>query len=467
MSAGEEWRSRMFDARRHITARLVTPGVWAAKGYPLTRRLAEFRAHQFDDRATFERRRDGLLAELLSYALASVPFYRDRVSGVTPGSVARDPMAALESFPVLEKSDLREHRDELVVDAGRRSFESSSGGSTGEPVRFVLDTVYHCDALASYELFYEWAGVLAGERRLKLWGAHRDAGGGLRGKLSEFLGSRLTLDAFDMGPDEMREHLRAIAGFRPVCLEGYADALYALASFAEGESVWSPRAVMSSASTLHPHMRAAIGDAFGAPVFDRYGAREIASVACECGAHEGLHVFGETCLVEVVRDDGTPAPPGEDGELIVTSLTNYTMPFIRYRIGDRGSLCDRACSCGRPYPLLERISGRSDATFVRPDGGRVVPEFFIHLIGVDCNDGTVERFQVVQRGPLEISVRVVARGGVAAPGPECRARIEAGIRDAMGARCEVSFEQVDAIEPTPTGKHAYTVRAFQDAAARP
>jgi phenylacetate-CoA ligase len=73
----------------------------------------------------------------------------------------------------------------------------------------------------------------------------------------------------------------------------------------------------------------------------------------------GLHVSSHSHQVEVIDRHGKSGLE-EDGEIVLTSLHDYAMPFIRYRIGDRGRLTARACLCGRGFPLLETVLGRSE-----------------------------------------------------------------------------------------------------------
>ncbi len=452
----------MRGLRVELTARVIDPMVWGViKRIPFHTFLSQFRRGQWDDAETFSRRQARNLFRILSHAATRVPFYMS-ASGTAPlEAMERDPLRALASFPILEKTDLRDNLGDLTCEMGRGTFRDSSGGSTGEPVTVMKDKVFLGASLAAAQFFYEWTGVSRGERTVKLWGAARDLNAGSRigRRLSELVYNRKLLNAFEMSGETMRGYIERLSEFRPACLEGYADALYELARFTadSGLSIPAPRAIISSASTLHPHMRDLIENTFGASVFDRYGGREAGGMAGECERHDGLHVFGETVVLEVVDDAGREVQEGEEGDVLVTSLWNYTMPLIRYRIGDRAIKGPERCSCGRPYPLLKRIAGRSGTSFPRPGGGTVVPEFFIHVIGVECNDGSIARFQIVQETLDRIVIRVVPTSGTNEISSHLQEQISARIHDAMGEGCDVRFSIEEEIPPTPTGKHIYTV----------
>jgi phenylacetate-CoA ligase len=204
-------------------------------------------------------------------------------------------------------------------------------------------------------------------------------------------------------------------------------------------------------------MRETIERVFRAPVFDRYGTREAGMVASECDRHNGLHVFEETTYLELLDRNDHEVDVGEGGEAVSTNLWNYTMPQIRYRIGDHVVKGQRECSCGRTYPLIECVVGRSASAFTRPDGGLVLPNFWIRLFAVEFNTGDIEKYQFVQEDVDRIVVRVVPRPGRPAPGEKLRKAVHARINDAMGAECDVEFTVVDDIPPTSSGKHLYSV----------
>ena len=456
-----------MDLRRILVSRVSDPLFWkVVKRYPVLEQVSEWRQRQWDDAAVFEARQMRALGALLSHALARVPYYAERVPGLTPDGAASAPGDSLAAFPVLEKRDVILRADSLTCEMNRGSFWNLTGGSTGEPMRFLQDRVYQTKALATTMLFYEWAGFPQGASHIRLWGAPRDLGTGRiarRRRVADWLFNRTTLDAFDMSERTMRRYAETISRSQPACLEGYADALHELSIRVErhGLRMNAPGAIVSSAGTLLPHMRERIERAFGARVFDRYGSREVSGIAAECDRHEGLHVFGETTIVEVVDEDGRAVGEGEEGEVLVTNLHNYTMPLVRYRIGDRAVRGADRCSCGRPYPLLARVVGRSGSRVRKRDGGVVLSEFFIYIIGLEYNDGSIGKFQVVQEALDRITVVIVPSEGAGkralAREDEMRARIQQVVGD-----CEVKFVLTDHIAPTPTGKHLYVVNKMEE-----
>ncbi|HOE62617.1 MAG TPA: phenylacetate--CoA ligase [Candidatus Sumerlaeota bacterium] len=96
---------------------------------------------------------------------------------------------------------------------------------------------------------------------------------------------------------------------------------------------------------------------------DIYGLSEIIGpgVANECLEQKGLHIFDDHFLPEVINHEtGEPLPPGQRGELVITTLTKEGFPAIRYRTGDITALLDAPCPCGRTHIRMERITGRTD-----------------------------------------------------------------------------------------------------------
>jgi phenylacetate-CoA ligase len=114
-------------------------------------------------------------------------------------------------------------------------------------------------------------------------------------------------------------------------------------------------------------MRERLQKSWGIPFYNCYGLSEMQGpgVAFECPAQHGLHLWEDSYLVEIIDPDtGEPKPDGEEGELVLTSLTREAMPLLRFRTRDLTSIIPEPCPCGRTHRRLSRIQGRSDDMFI-------------------------------------------------------------------------------------------------------
>jgi len=413
-----------------------------------------------------------LLRKLLRHAFFNVPYYRRILDGL--GGLeyleSHKPTVVLRKMPLLTKDIIRENFNDLKSNdlSGRRWYYNSSGGSTGEPIKLIQDQDCLISSSALKMLFDNWTGYSVGMPKIVLWGSERDLFGGripIKNRVGRCLRNERWLNSFRMTECDMRDYVQIINNFRPVQILAYVEAIYQIARFIEQEGldVYSPKAIMTSAGTLYPQMREVIEEVFQAPVFNRYGSREVSDIACECEAHKGLHVSPLTHYVEIITKDGTPAALGEVGEVIVTWLVNYAMPLIRYRIGDLARWESAECSCNRHWPLLKEVTGRVTDAFLRADGGVVMPEYFIHMLGVVVNAPWIRKFQVVQEKYDLIRLLVVPSDTHAAIEgiDKSKDTLEQIVRVAMGNECSLEIEIVDEIPSSPSGKYRYTISKVQ------
>lgn len=170
-----------------------------------------------------------------------------------------------------------------------------------------------------------------------------------------------------MDEEAMMDFHTAISRQRPTLLFGHAHSLYLFARFVQANNLSPirPRGVISTAMVLHDFERALVEEVFGCRVTNRYGCEEVSLIACECEAHQGLHVNMDTLHFECLRD-GKAAGPGQAGAVVVTDLTNHGMPFIRYLVGDTARMAAKPCSCGRTYPSSPPWRAASPTTCAPP-----------------------------------------------------------------------------------------------------
>jgi len=401
------------------------------------------------------------LRGLLSSAASYVPYYRELFAGAGVDAGSVETIEDFRKIPLLDKELIWEAGGSILTkDPLRRGRPADTGGSTGEILYFFTDLSAEPLRRANTLRGYRWAGVDVGERQAYLWGIDLDRPPGerVRNALKSYFNNVLHLSTFHMSDETMRGYAAALRRFKPHVLIGYPSALESLVRFCArtGTTGPRPRAVVTSGEMLVPQQRGQIEGFFACPLFDRYGIREFGDVAHECDRHEGLHVFSDLYLVEVLDEEGNPVDPGETGELVVTDLSNYFMPFIRYRTGDLAVRADRACSCGRGLPLLERIEGRSLDAVLTPEGVRVDGFFWSRL---SRSVPGIKRFQIEQRSRSGVEFRIV-------PGPdwrdESKERLRAKIAERCGEDFGVEFLIVDDIPLTASGKARFVVSNIED-----
>ncbi|WP_254863554.1 phenylacetate--CoA ligase family protein [Halovivax gelatinilyticus] len=411
------------------------------------------------DRETVRSHRGRKMTRLLRHARETVPYYADVLEA---RGVVDDDGVSLERFselPLLTKETLREEGDRLLsTDPGPDPYTNTSGGTTGEPVEFVQDQYYWEWNVATKLFYQELAGKPLGGREVKLWGSERDLRDGsidLKSRAVEFLYNRRVCNSYRMGESDMREHVETIDSFRPLTIWAYVESIHQLARYVERNEldVHSPNGVVTTAGTLHEPVRETIEDAFDTTVFNQYGSREVGDIACECRARDGLHVFPHAAYVEIVDEYGRPLPPGEPGRIAVTSLTNRSMPLIRYEIGDVGVRSPEPCRCGRPFPTLARVTGRVTDHFLTTDGDLVHPGYLRKTL---YHRDWIEKFRIRQTATDRVEYAIERRDGRSPPDADL-AEIERATHTVLGDDVRVTFSYPERIDESESGKFRYTI----------
>lgn len=396
------------------------------------------------------------IGALLEHAYEHVPYYREimRERQIDPGSLTRQ--RSLEMLPLLDRSTIREQLDGLRATniSANRFVPNGTGGSTGEPLRFFDDREEVGWSDGAMWRSHRWYGVDVGDRCAYLWGSNFDLSRfqGFSGHLRSRVLNLLMLPAWELSEGTASRFWKQLSDFKPRLLIGYAGAIYEWARLLgnDRDPIPSLSAIVVSAETLYENWRRVIESCFKVRVYDRYGGRDIKFVAQECPVQKGLHINSENMLVEIIRE-GRPVSPGELGEIAVTRLDNFAMPFIRYRSGDLGVMASSACECGRSLPLLQKVEGRVQDAIVTGDGRIVSGLFFAHMMK-DCPE--VKEFQVHQLAMDRLLIVVV----LDREQPFfSRRRIERIVRQYMGHDMEILFEIRDSIPFTRSGKRRITV----------
>jgi phenylacetate-CoA ligase len=196
-----------------------------------------------------------------------------------------------------------------------------------------------------------------------------------------------------------------------------------------------------------PRARELVAERLGAKLAGIYSCEEIGFIATQCPDTPGYHIVAENTHVELLRDDGRPASPGEIGQVVVTGLYNYAMPFIRYAIGDVAIAAEGPCACGRGLPVLAQILGRTRNAFVFEDGKRV----WLRINDAQAIGEFVpfREFQMVQTDRRQIEFRYIPDGSGRAPD---LAGLDALVRTRIHPSAAIKLIPMQAITRGPGGK---------------
>jgi phenylacetate-CoA ligase len=301
----------------------------------------------------------------------------------------------------------------------------------------------------------ELAGWQFGEPTAYLWGVDDSGARSKRDAFNRFLKNEIVLNVFNMNADSMKRFHNQLLRFRVRFIIGYASSLCAFFTFLKENKLYLPslKGVISSAEVLSEKGRYFLEKECGLSVFNRYGSREFGLIAAECPAHKGMHICTENVYVEIEK---YKMQGEKSGEILVTGLINYAMPFIRYKIEDIGSIQEgEGCLCGRPFPKLLAVKGRSSSVFKTKDNELIHGEYFTHLLyGLK----EIEKFQFVQKDLDKCILKVVPGRGF---NPQLLDPVLAKMKKALKTD-NIEISVMDFIEPTKSGKHIFTLSEVAD-----
>ena len=401
--------------------------------------------------------RAGMLRNILEYANRRIPYYRMRFERLGIRHPGPDDLVNL---PLLDKPLVREHQHALCLPGWQKHvhYRMNTGGSTGQPLEFIVDRLAGVAANAHQEFAFRLMGFRDGDRiaafsgsaiadelrRDNVYWAPRPYPGELPyGSVcygSHYIDAQ-TLPLYFKSLNE--------AGFS--FFLGYPAAVHALARYCLDNGCRLSRPIKGVQLTLEVVLDSQIADieeAFQTRVYLQYGMSEACVYAHTFDASQEYLCSPLMGWVEVLDETGCQVNPGEEGEVVISGFHNRLMPFLRYRTGD----CAVYGGQRDGMVVLRKLLGRTQDYVVRPDGTR------ISITGLVFGQhfkafAHIARWQIVQDEPGKVAIRVIPLPGF---GDEDRNEIADKFQRL--ADIQVSIEAVETIPLTPRGKHLFVVQ---------
>ncbi len=382
------------------------------------------------------------LSFLLLHSAKHVPYYREILSrcGVVQNSNVN--LSFFDKIPILTKNIIRQQGKHLCSDdyGRRKAYSNTSGGSTGEPVEFIQDKFY-CDWNIANKIYYKKInGQEIGDKELRFWGSERDL---LVGKekfsirFRNWLYNRKEFNTFRMSEEDMKKYVVDWNIYKPKWVEAYVQSIYEFACFIADNNlnIYKPdNGILTSAGTLFPHMKKKIEEVFNCKVLNRYGSREVGDMAC--GLDElKLSVWNH--YLEIIK-----------GKIYVTTLNNFSMPLIRYDIGDLAEFTEK-------WGSIKNIKGRIN-NMIKTSNGVVDSAAITSALYFDLEGNlftSFSKYQLIQKKKDEFILKVIVKN--IHDWNNDKIVINNVMKKILGENIVLNFNLVDDIPPLENGKYEY------------
>ena len=392
-----------------------------------------------------ERIQEAKLARLIRQAWNKVPYYRELMAGAGLKPEDIRSRADLRMIPITTKRTLQSLALKDKIAAGTdidRCRISYTSGTTGTPLEIYaapsdatrMNLSWGRAYLANgMKPWYKIAAFIGQARAIRRKSWYEHWGIWRRHEISTW--------------KDPEAWIKDIQRNKPDVLVGYVMTLKLLAEAIQAKGVQDvrPKRIFHSSALLDDPSRRFLESVFQAPVIDFYGADEAGCIAWECPRCSSYHVNSDLVIVETTKR-GETTRPGEEGEILVTNLQSSTMPFIRYALGDIGTLSAKISLCGRGLPLMERIQGRIDDFIVLPNKRKISPHPLYHCL--DPVPG-IRRWRIIQ---TDVHHLVVELEGGRAFSSDTISRARANLVQLLKNEIEIIVRIVPSIPVPPQTK---------------
>ncbi|WP_299675329.1 phenylacetate--CoA ligase family protein [uncultured Dokdonia sp.] len=306
------------------------------------------------------------------------------------------------SLPVLTKAHLQQPLQERLSTryTTKNVYVNKTSGSSGHPFIFAKDKVSHALSWASFQDRYTWFGLdVNTSKQARFYGIPLDFIGYRKERLKDWLGNRYRFPIFDLSDIQLKKIHQKFTTTAFEYLNGYTSSIVLFAKYLKQHKIIlkdicpSLKACIVTSEMLFESDKVLMETQFDIPIINEYGASELGLIAFQNTSDE-FQVDSELLYVEILDDQNMPVPHGESGRIVITSLYNKAHPFIRYDIGDVGTLSRKSTP---KKPILKKLTGRTN-DIARLPSGKVVPGLTFYYVtkSVIEEDGNVSEFVIEQ-----------------------------------------------------------------------
>jgi len=415
------------------------------------KRYSFYKKSQFWTKEKLQNCQDEMLTKLVHHAGKNVPYYRKLFKEIDLDISSFQGRNDLSKISLLDKETVRTRKSEFIADNANKfgiTWDSTSG-STGTPLHFVLDNSVQANKIAALLRSYKWAGYNFGKKTFSIQSYYfRDRAF----QYNKFY-NILRFDSNRLKKESAHKVIKEINRFRPKFMMGFPFDLLMISKFAEEEGIkiHSPQAIVTYGETLSEQRRSLLEKAYKCRIYNFFSLHECSAMISEC-EHGNLHFMEDFAYHEIVDENGKETSDKGFGELVGTSFYNYSMPLIRYKIGDiiKIEKSAKTCDCKKNFRIVKEISGKQSDFIQTPDGrflGSVMSHSIDNAKGVVCS-------QIIQNSLSKIDVNLVVDDSF---NENSQIELEKGLRKRLGNKMKLEFHPVSQLEKKKSGKTPFII----------
>ena len=400
------------------------------------------------------------LCELLVEAGTNVPYWRSLFKKIGFEPKAIKSINDIEELPLLNKDIIKENYKDFIsekVDIETLTY-MTTGGSTGSPLKILMDREFRSRNHASTRYYLTKAGITPGvERGVRLHGNTIPKDVTNNGEFWIDEGNRLTMSVSDISMDTCSEYMKAIRAFKPNYIHAYASALTLLINYAEQKNEKFPTCIKNifcDSETTYAWQRKLILKSIDASFYNIYGHTEGAGMAITFPDSNSLEAI-PIGIMEILDSSGNVlTKAGDEGEVVVTGFNNKIMPFIRYQTFDMAVVGSTNKRNVRPFrPIISSIKGRMQDYLVANDESLVPAAPILFDYNFDWTG--VELFQIFQKSSGSLEFKIVPSDYFNVNKDELKNKIITEFSKLFGYKFAIKVSFHKNIPTTNRGKYRY------------
>ena len=382
------------------------------------------------------------LLKLLNHSVSKSEYYKNLNIEIDEKNI-RD---SLKKFPILTKSLLKTNTELILTEPKNKLIKNGSSGSTGEQTIVYWSKKEQTINRATQLLWWQWANYNIGEPLIQTGINPKRLG--LK-KYKDLFFRTKYVQAFSHNKKDIVGFLEKLNPKIDYVFTGYASSLFIISKIAlENNIKLNFKTAISWGDKLFDHYKSSIQDAFNCKTFETYGSAEGFMIGAQKDL-DYLYEMSTNVLVEILDDNNNEVAYGEIGNVLITNLNGYSMPLIRYKIGDLAIKLPAEKypkNCALNLPIFQKIVGR-DTDIVKTTSGNFM---VVHsFTGIFEHVPEIKQFCVVQNNLSGIEILYIIDEGF---NLQILSNIENQILECLNEPFEIIFKEVDEILPTKSGK---------------